>query len=254
MRIISLNTWGGRAGKEKLLEFFKNHADTTDIFCLQEIWSAAYNDLAGKPAGGVTLEYSKILTNGVSKISEALPNFVPFFRPHVADNYGLFMLVKKQHKIVEERDLFVYKKRGYVSEEDAGNHARNIQYVTIETPVGPLSVINFHGLWNGKGKTDSEDRIQQSKNILAFTQKLNGEHILCGDFNLLPDTESLKMFETAGLKNLIKEYQISSTRTSFYTKQEKFADYIFVTKGVTVKEFKVLPDEVSDHAPLLIEI
>lgn len=44
MKLISLNTWGGRAGKEELLAFFERHRDI-DIFCLQEIWSAPYNDM-----------------------------------------------------------------------------------------------------------------------------------------------------------------------------------------------------------------
>ena len=254
MRIISLNTWGGRAGKEKLLSFFKTHADTTDIFCLQEIWSAAYNHLEGHLAGGVKLDNTKIMTNALKEISEVLPGHIAFFRPHHGDFYGLLMLVSKKLNVTEEGDVFVYKQRGFIPEGDVGTHARNIQYVTVETSNGPFTVINFHGLWNGKGKTDTEDRINQSRNILAFTQKLNGEHILCGDFNLLPDTESLKLFEREGLRNLVKEYKISSTRTSFYTKPEKHADYMFVTKGVQVKEFTVLPDEVSDHAPLLVEI
>ena len=37
MKIITLNTWGGRAGEERLLDFFNTHKDDTDIFCLQEI-------------------------------------------------------------------------------------------------------------------------------------------------------------------------------------------------------------------------
>ncbi len=254
MRIISLNTWGGRAGKDKLLEFFKKHVDTTDIFCLQEIWSAAYHHLDGHLAGGVKIDNSQIMTRGLKEISEVLPKHNAFFRPHHGDNYGLLMLVNKNLSIVEEGEVFVHKEKGYVVEGDAGNHARNIQYCTIKTTTGSVTVMNFHGLWNGKGKTDTEDRIQQSKNILTFTSKLDGEYVLCGDFNLLPDTESLKLFEAAGLRNLIKEYGISSTRTSFYTKPEKHADYIFVTKGIQVKDFKVLPDEVSDHAPLLIEV
>ncbi len=254
MRIISLNTWGGRAGKEKLLDFFKKYADTTDIFCLQEIWAEAYKHLDGHLAGGVVINNEEILVHGLREISATLPNHMPFFRPHHGDNYGLLMLVHKKLIIVEEGEVFVHKHKGYVVEGDAGNHARNIQYVTVETDAGPLTVINFHGLWNGKGKTDTEERIQQSKNILEFTSKLKGEYVLCGDFNLLPDTESIKLFETVGLRNLIKEYGISSTRTSFYKKPEKHADYMFVTKGIQVKDFKVLPDEVSDHAPLLIDL
>ena len=76
---------------------------------------------------------------------------------------------------------------------------------------------------------------------------------MCGDFNLLPSTESIKMFEDFDLINLIKENNIISTRTSFYKKEEKFADYVFVSKGIKVNEFKVLIDEISDHSPLLID-
>ncbi len=63
----------------------------------------------------------------------------------------------------------------------------------------------------------------------------------------------MKKLEDFGLRNLIKEYGITSTRTSFYTKPEKFADYMLVSPGVEVKDFKVLPDEVSDHSPLYLE-
>jgi endonuclease/exonuclease/phosphatase family metal-dependent hydrolase len=55
-----------------------------------------------------------------------------------------------------------------------------------------------------------------------------------------------------GMRNLIREYKITSTRTSFYPKTEKFADYFFVSPEVQVNDFQVLPDEVSDHAPLLL--
>lgn len=164
------------------------------------------------------------------------------------------MLVKKNLVATEEGELFVYKHKGYLPEGDVGNHARNIQFVTIDASHGPVTVINFHGLWNGKGKGDCEDRLEQSDRIIEFLKALDHRFVLCGDFNLLPDTESLKKFERFGLRNLIAEYGITSTRTNFYTKPEKFADYAFVSKEVEVKEFKTLPDEVSDHLPLYLEI
>lgn len=150
--------------------------------------------------------------------------------------------------------MFVYKYKGYIPEGDIGNHARNIQYVTVQTSNGPLTVVNFHGLWNGKGKTDTEDRMNQSKNILEFIKNLQGEHVLCGDFNLLPNTKSIAVLENAGLQNLIKRFGITSTRTSHYTKPDKYADYVFVTNEIKVKDFKVLPEEVSDHHALYLEI
>lgn len=253
MRIIALNTWGGRAGKEKLLSFFKTYEDTTDIFCLQEVWAAPYEHLEGKLAGGTILNNGQIMVRALKEISELLPGHTAFFSPLLGDHYGLLMLIRKEYIILEKGELFVYKEKGFVSEHDAGDHARLMQFVTVGTGAKKITVLNFHGLWNGKGKTDTEERMQQSKNILEFTSKLDGEYVLAGDFNLLPKNESVKLFTEAGLRNLIQEYNISSTRTSFYTKPEKHADYIFVTKGIQVADFKVLPDEVSDHTPLLIE-
>jgi endonuclease/exonuclease/phosphatase family metal-dependent hydrolase len=77
---------------------------------------------------------------------------------------------------------------------------------------------------------------------------------MCGDFNLRPDTQSMSIIEQAGVKNLIKEYNISSTRTSLYTKSEKYADYIFISDNLKESEFKVLPDEASDHSALMLTI
>jgi endonuclease/exonuclease/phosphatase family metal-dependent hydrolase len=88
---------------------------------------------------------------------------------------------------------------------------------------------------------------------LEFISKISGDCILCGDFNLSLNTESIKLFELFGLRNLIRENNIISTRTSFYKKPEKHADYIFVTKGIKVEDFKVLTEEVSDHCPLFLE-
>jgi hypothetical protein len=41
MKLISLNTWSGRAGKENLLGFFRRNKDM-DIFCLQEMWEGGH--------------------------------------------------------------------------------------------------------------------------------------------------------------------------------------------------------------------
>lgn len=252
MRVISLNTWGGRAGKDKLLNFFRNNKDT-EVFCLQEIWSAPYEHLEGHSAGGLDIDHSNIMVYGLQEISALLDNHNVYFRPHHLDNYGLMILVRKDINVLSEGDVFVYKDRGYIPEGDVGNHARNVQFVTVSTSNGIYSILNFHGLWNGMGKGDSEDRLIQSDRINHFLSTLSNPVVLCGDFNLLPETESIKKLENFGLRNLIKESGVKSTRSTLYTKPEKFADYIFVSKEVEVKDFRVLPDEVSDHLPLLIE-
>lgn len=255
MNIISLNTWGGRAGKEKLLSFFEAYKHDTDIFCLQEIWSASYDKYEGQKAGGKVISHSEIMIHGLREISALLSDFTPYFRPHYGDHYGLLMMVRKGMEVNVEGEIFVHKYKGYlISDGDVGHHARNVQFITIDFKGSPLTIMNFHGLWNGKGKGDSEDRLLQSEKILEFIQTISGNIVLCGDFNLLPETQSIKILEDTGLRNLIKESGITSTRTSFYTKPEKFADYVFVSKNIDLEEFRVLPEEVSDHAPLLLKI
>jgi len=254
MQIVTLNTWGGRAGKEDLIGFFERYENDTDIFCLQEIWSAPYANQIGSIVGGTPLDPTKIMVHGLDEITALLPDFAQYFRPHYGDHYGLLMLVKKHIEVRVEGEIFVHKYRDYVPEGDIGRHARNIQFVTTHYSGSPLTIINFHGLWNGQGKGDSEDRLSQSEKIKEFIETLQGEVVLTGDFNLLPDTESIRILENAGLRNLVKESGVTSTRTSYYTKPEKFADYTFVSQGLAVQEFGVLPDEVSDHAPLMLRI
>lgn len=249
MKLISLNTWGGRAGLDNLLAFLKDHEDT-DIFCLQEAWSGGEH-MVGKIAGGVPLH--GIVPQLIQEIETVLPGHRVFFRPHFYDFYGLALFIKKDISVIEEGELFVYKERGYASIHDLGDHARNVQHATIETPSGLRTILNFHGLWNGKGKNDTEDRLLQSDNIINFIKHIPHPYVLAGDFNLLPETESILKLESSGLKNLIKENNITSTRTSLYKKPVRFADYVFVSKEIRVADFNVLPEEVSDHSALYLE-
>lgn len=256
MNIICLNIWGGRAGREHLLPFFEKHKDSTDVFCLQEVWSGFYDDLEGLSAGGRTVNLSAIMTHALQEITEILTDHDVYFRPHYRENYGLCMFVRKNLNVVEEGELFVHKFKEYdpPTDEDVGRHARNIQFVTIAGRERDITVINFHGLWNGQGKGDSDERLSQSDKILGFVKGLENPHVLCGNFNLTPDTESLQKFEQGGLRNLVREYGVTSTRTSLYTKPERFADYAFVSEGVEVMDFTVMSEEVSDHAALRIDI
>lgn len=88
MKIICLNTWGGRGGREKLLDFFKRNANA-DVFCLQEIWSAPYEHLEGASMGGLKTSNNDVMTEGMQEISATLSEHVSYFRPHHLENYGL---------------------------------------------------------------------------------------------------------------------------------------------------------------------
>jgi exonuclease III len=251
MKLISLNTWSGRGGNKALLDFFKQHKDV-DVFCLQEVWEGG-EDYAPIWATGIDAIDTKLVTN----IKNALPDHECFFRPHYMDWYGLAIYAKKSLKIQEEGDIFVFKEREDAFKDDEGgtaiNHARNLQYLTVETPKGSRTIANFHGLWNGKSKEDTDERFTQADNITRFLKDIKNPHVLCGDFNLLPESKTFKQLEDLGMKNLIKEFSIKSTRSSYYKKPVPFADYTLVSDDVKVNEFKVLPDEVSDHLAMYLD-
>ena len=252
MKLVCLNIWGGRAGARKLLAFLDAHRDA-DFLCLQEVWAAPYDALEGVQAGAEAIVHAEIMVHGKQQIAALLADHAAFFHPSHLDGYGLMTLVSKRLKVVGSGDVFVHRERGYVPQGNIGLHARNLQFVTVSLRSGPLTVINFHGLWNGLGKGDSAERIAQSRRILDFLGSRQEPFILCGDFNLRPDTESIAMLKSAGLRDLVAEYGVSSTRTQLYTRPERYADYIFVSDGIAVSEFGALPDEVSDHAPLALE-
>ncbi len=248
MKIISLNTWGGRV-HEPFTEFIKNNQDI-DIFCLQEIYHEA-----GDKDQYYRDNRDKINFNTLNHVKNLLPDHNVIYYPHLEDWWGLAMAIKKDINVLEEGEVFVHSYKGYnLEKEKQGYTAKNIQYIKLDINEEKRTVINFHGLWNGMGKKDTDERITQSQNIINFIKNLKGEVILCGDFNLRPDTESLKMLEDFGLRNLIRENNIHSTRTSHYKKEERFADYAFISSGVDVADFYVMPDEVSDHAALYLEI
>lgn len=242
MKIISLNIWGGRVG-DKMLDFFMRYSDV-DIFLLQEVFHNATDITA----------WDEIDRREVFReISEILVEHDGYFAPAESDEWGLASFVKRSIKVKETGDIFVHGEKNAMVRRDGSTLGKNLQYLKISGEKD-ITIINFHGLWNGKGKTDTEDRINQSKRIVEFVKNISHDIVFGGDFNLRPDTESLKILERdLNLKNLISEYGITSTRTSLYSKEEKFADYMLVSPSLRIKEFKVLPDEISDHSALYLE-
>ncbi len=243
MQLICLNTWGARAGLSNLLAFLEYYQNT-DVICLQEIWNGGEHMLEEQAAGRSMVGVEPQL---LSKIAGVLPNHDYYFRPSFYDFWGLTIFVKKGIRVLKEGEEFIYRERGYISPEDIADHARNFQYITIETREGIRTIINVHAAWQAVGKGDTPERLVQSDNIVRFIQSLDHPVVLCGDFNLLPTTESIHKIEALGLRNLITENGIRSTRTSLYKKSERFADYTFVSPVIEVDEFRILRKEVSDH-------
>ena len=244
MKLISLNTWSGRKSKE--IGDFLDAKQDVDIFCLQEV----HHNAEGKE--NIWLDGTNLAQ--LDFLQSHLPDYDLLYHPYLGDWWGLAMFIKKELAVADQGEVFVHKEKGWNYELEVHGHtAKNLQYATLATENGPRTIINFHGLWNGQGKDDSPERIVQTQNIIAFLKTLENPYILAGDFNLNPTTESMNLLEAHGMRNLIKEYGYTSTRTPLYEKEGKFADYVMVSGDIETLDFTVLPDVVSDHSPLYLE-
>lgn len=255
MQLISLNIWGGKAFPQ-LMDFIERSADSTDIFCFQEVFHS--------PSG--IRESHGARMNILDDISAALPDFVCYFSP-LQDHFdiaghvnfdvllGQATFVRKTIEVESEGSIFVYRERN--SGLDITNIPTNVQYLRFTVNGKQFTVCNFHGIAFPGHKLDTPERIAQSEKLREFLDKESGAKILCGDFNLLPDTKSITLLEET-MVNLIKKYNIHETRgrlSSYYGKpgQQHFADYVFVSPDVRVLNFKVPDAGVSDHEPMILE-
>lgn len=243
MKIEVLNIWGGKLF-EPLMEHIMKQANIIDIFCFQEVFDG---NKGSRPI------HENSTQDIFTRLTEVLPKHTGFFAPSQTNEEGLAMFVAKKLTITTHSDIFVFRWKDAMNKNDARTLGRNLQYVQFVRNGEQVTVGNFHGLWNGKGKIDSPDRIEQSNKIRTFLDKQEGKKILCGDFNLLLGTESLKILEK-GMRNLIVEYDIKSTRSNLYKKSELLADYVLVSPDVKVSNFYTLPDVVSDHLSLVVEV
>ncbi len=267
MKLISLNAFGGTIF-EPLMKFVEEQAATTDVFCFQEIMSSETSIHLQTERG--------MRKNLLQELRHRLSDFQVFFAPTQENMdmtpepgeqtfWGIATFVKNRQTINHTEDFFIcngyntYKPKDYAT---LGSKALAITLTMGETS---LTICNLHGTSEPGNKLDSSERLKQSEKILDFLQKQHGEKIVTGDFNLFPETQSIKMFEKAGFRNLIKDYSIQTTRGSLMRQLfphyglhpggfHEFADYTFISPGIKIKSFEVPDLPISDHLPMIMEI
>ncbi len=151
----------------------------------------------------------------------------------------------------------------------SGVNPRALDYAVIGGPSGCTIVAHLHGLWiEGNTKGDAPERDEQSEGVRRVLRILSEQYstdriILGGDFNLNPNTAALRHLEEGDgaedipLRNLIREYEVTSTRTRDYRHYDEpgyslFADYVLVSEAIEVIDFAVLEKSASDHMHLML--
>ena len=226
MRIEFLNVWSGETGRV-LRDYLLEESRRVEVFCFQKV-----------------------------------DKKFPAMAEKVLANYGVFT----GYKFINENDFFpqaTYVRNG-IAVTNARTILENIPDVGLGLVCqlgegrGMISLANIHGISRPGNKLDTEGRIRQSEAIIEHYANADRAVIIGGDFNLEKEIQAVRMFAEAGYENLIEKHGVRTTRNRLiwerYPKNRQyFSDYVFV-RGIKVKYFEVLDNEVSDHLPMILEV
>lgn len=248
MKLISLATWGCRI-EGPLFKFIINNSEDTDIFCFQEILRGGNGKTVRNESKSAYEDITKLLPNHMGYFSEyGEGGYFAESSKNLDFKYGIACFVR-----TNLRQSFIENARLYDPERKWGDYSGILAVgKTMIIRVGNYVIVSVHGLWQEGIKTDTEAKIEQSKKILDLAKKVEGKKVICGDFNLLPHTKSIKMLGDEYV-DLIQKYKIENTRSSLYQKEIRHADYVFTGKDITISDFSVPDMEISDHLPLVLD-
>lgn len=264
MRVISINAWGGA--------MFDNLADwlptcDADVLCVQEVTRTP--GLSGWTRFEDQERTLPQRANLFADIAAALPHHQATFvasdagpvwdsenRRHVQD-FGLALLVHERLPVVGLHADFVHGQFVEHQTWAIADRPRIAQAVRVVDRDGgrTVTVVHFHGLRDPAGKADSPQRLAQAERLGALIELVRGPDdlvVACGDFNLLPDSETFEILGGHGLVDLVRS---ADTRTSRYLKPVRHANYLLVSDPQQVKTFEApAQPEVSDHRFLTLEL
>ncbi len=259
MKLICLNIWGGKA-YEPLMEFIREQAESTDIFCFQEVFRSPRKDIEKSNGARV---------HALDELAAALPDFNRVFHADINGvdesgpvdfeiEGGQAEFVKKSISIISSGEISAHSPQNTIPSRKQEFSPDNFGYSRISYGNRTITVINVHGLtYRPDDKLDTPERLEQSRLIKEFALNEKSPVIICGDFNVTTKTKSVKTFGDS-FTDLIEKYRISRTRSKlspwYGTPSElKFSDYVFVSPNIEITDFKVPEVEISDHLPLIME-
>lgn len=240
MKILTLNVWQGRLERVLL-----KHLETIDVdfACMQE--AVEYD---GQPAG---------LATPYGKVGKSLRLDNHFFSPLTASRLGdkkisFGNVIYSKFPFSETSTIFT---RGQYEDNfdfDTDDYnVRAFQHSLVEIEGKKLHLLNHHGHHIDGHKLGDDETMRQVQQISDYIEGLDGAIILCGDFNLSPESESIQRLNSL-LRNLAVDHSLKTTRSQLTYKNE-VCDYIFVNDEIDVKGFSMDETIISDHNALILD-
>jgi endonuclease/exonuclease/phosphatase family metal-dependent hydrolase len=241
MKIVQLNAWQGKF-RQEIIAFLKS--EKPDFVCMQEV-----NDLKGRSGYKFFATLDEIKEGG--GFSEAFMSQAYSCRYMERElEYGNTILSNTPFTKAETVFTRGKYKRHFDIEKDDSN-TRNLQVASVKVGNTTLNILNHHGHCIPESKAGDDETMRQMGMVADIVDGLRGPIIMCGDFNLAPDSESLGLIN-ARLTNLSIVNNLKRTYNQF-SAVHAVCDYIFVNDRVKVRNFEMSDEILSDHKALILE-
>jgi len=261
IKLISLNVALFETNNDKIKNFLKK--EKPDIVCLQEVTKKVqYSSLK---------DYISIDT--INKATSKLP--FSFYAPnttiqdfkkkdfHGRQNFDIRFngfiefgnYIKSQYKIIKGQNVFVQGNFSYITDWASWpkEDPKAVQVVDLEISSSKkIRILNYHGIWS-RDKQGTPITQNACQKIKKLARDVSYPSIICGDFNLFPHTDSMKILND-NFVSLVDHYKIKTTRPSsneHHHLDRNVVDYIYVSPSINILNFHVIDSNVSDHLPLM---
>lgn len=245
IKFLNLNLLEGGLLFPEILKFI--HAEQPDILSLQEVYNSQDPDLAPN-------------FRSMEVLKQALPEHFFYYSPELLHRvpegdidignaiFSRFPIkASETHFFGIPYEMYSEEKRKH----DYSQDPKNIQHVELDMKGKSLHVFNLHGIW-GRHGYDTPARLLMSQ-IIVETIQGKKPMILSGDFNVRPNTQTIRNIESH-LTNVFSG-ELSSTfnmkRKADGGYASSVVDMIFISHGVRVLEKKCPQVDISDHLPLV---
>jgi endonuclease/exonuclease/phosphatase family metal-dependent hydrolase len=272
-QVVFWNIWGHRHA-DGIHDYLNQHSQDTDVFCLTEVTDVDAKQLE---LLGTNLRHGKDFGEQAQQVDGHQQ-----LRQRFQDSHELHYISATRDTWKCDQNGTKFKNAGFGSmmivsdrievidhghellEFDGNIKSRVLQWLVYEKAGTCYLLAHLHGVWiKGNTKGDHEARTKQSHLLRMAMLRIMHQYevdkvIYGGDFNLDIATEALRLLEGDHWRNLIKEFDVTSTRTVAYRNfgvagESMYADYVLVSQNIEVESFKVDSEVLaSDHAPLIV--
>ena len=240
MKILQLNVWMGKV-EGNLRRFLETH--DFDVICMQEVFASQSCE-----------EHLSQLCFDLSQIQKASRLPYAFFSPNwsfdlAGGDCALGNLILSRIPFAKTSSEFIngeYREHIMLGATPSNN--LNLQIAQLKNS---LTVVNHHGFWRSNPLGD-EDTIKAFAKVGQVVRRVEGPLVVCGDLNIIHDSPAMRSLDF--LHDLTHEHNIKTTLSGLKFDGAVACDHILVNDKISVKNFAVLPDLVSDHLALEADV